>query len=281
MSESRYPLWRSIEWPGQAKVAVQIIVAFEAFDERSQFTTEPRPGINTFSLSYGEYGAHVGAWRLLKVLTEYGAVSSVAINGLAAERHPEVIRAFADGGHELVGHGWVNDQFMAGGEAEQGVIKRTLDAIEAAGGTRPVGWVSPGKLGSVDTEEYLLDAGVIYTGDDASDDLPFVKKVGNREFAVVPTVDLGSNDLIHLVFGQNSPDVLVDSFIATFDAVYGEAEEGRPGAVGLVLHCHASGRPTMLGGIRRMLEHCANHDGVWFARGDELARFALTKGMYR
>ncbi|XPP26125.1 MAG: polysaccharide deacetylase family protein [Leucobacter sp.] len=278
---SKLPHWRTIEWPNQAKVAVQIITAFEAFDEHSQFTTEASSGINPFSISYGEYGAHVGAWRLIDLMDDLGVVSSVAINGRAAEQHPHVVKALAEHGHELVGHGWVNDKLMPGGEAEREVIQRTLDAIEAAGGERPTGWVSPGKMGSVDTEEFLLDAGIRYTGDDASDDLPFVKKVGDRDFAVVPTVDLASNDLLQWVFGGKSPDVIVEGFKATFDAVYAEAEAGRPGAVGLVLHCHAAGRPTLVPRVRELIQYCQSHDGVWFARGDEIAEFALREGITR
>jgi hypothetical protein len=48
-------------------------------------------------------------WRLLDLLDEVGLKASVSTNGLAAERHPGAVRAVAEAGHEIVGHGWVND----------------------------------------------------------------------------------------------------------------------------------------------------------------------------
>jgi peptidoglycan/xylan/chitin deacetylase (PgdA/CDA1 family) len=268
-TRSRFPEWRSIAWPDDALVAVQVLLAFEAFEEHSQFTTEAGHGVNPFSLSYGEYGAHAGAWRLLALLEDEGVVGSVAVNGKAAEDHPAVVRAMAEHDHELMGHAWANDVPMPGGDAERAMVARTLDAIEAAGGVRPTGWVSPGKMGSVDSDEILLDAGIVYTGDDASDDLPFVRMVGDRRLAVVPSTDLASNDLLHWVLRGQAPGVLVDGFKTTFDAVYAEALEGRPGTVGLVLHCHGAGRPTLVPSVREAIQYCKRHHGVWFARGDE------------
>ena len=279
---ARYPRWRTLTWPGGARVAVQLLLAFEAFEQHSQFTTEAGHGVNPFSLSYGEYGAHVGAWRLLKLLFDEGVTgASVAINGKAAQQHPEVVRAFAEQGHELVGHAWANDVPMPGGEAERAMVARTLDAIEAAGGVRPVGWVSPGKMGSPDSEEILLDAGMLYSGDDASDDLPFVRTIGERKLAIVPSVDLASNDLLHWVLRGQAPSTIVEGFKATFDAVYEEALDGRAGMVGLVLHCHGAGRPTLIPAVRELIRYCARHEGVWFARSDEVARVALEQDARR
>jgi peptidoglycan/xylan/chitin deacetylase (PgdA/CDA1 family) len=277
----RFPAWRSISWPGDALVAVQLLLAFEAFEEHSQFTTEAGHGVNPFSLSYGEYGAHAGAWRLLALLEDEGVVSTVAVNGKAAEAHPAVVKAMAERGHELMGHAWANDVPMPGGDAERAMVARTLDAIEAAGGVRPTGWVSPGKMGSVDSDEILLDAGITYSGDDASDDLPFVRAVGDRRLAVVPSTDLASNDLLHWVLRGQPPSTIIEGFKATFDAVYQEALEGRPGTVGLVLHCHGAGRPTLVPAVREAIKYCQRHRGVWFARGDEIADVALKGDLRR
>ncbi|MDO8212055.1 polysaccharide deacetylase family protein [Conexibacter sp. CPCC 206217] len=277
----RFPAWRSVTWPGGARVAVQLLLAFEAFEEHSQFTTEAGNGVNPFSISYGEYGAHVGAWRLLQLLEDEGVVGSVAINGKAADAHPYVVKAMAERGHELVGHAWANDRGMPGGDAERELVARTLEAIERAGGVRPVGWTSPGKMGSPDSDEILLDAGIRYTGDDASDDLPFVRSVGSRRIAVVPSTDLASNDLLHWVLRGQPPSTIVDGFKTTFDAVYEEALQERPGMVGLVLHCHGAGRPTLVPAVRELIRYCKRHAGVWFARGDEIANVALREDSRR
>ncbi|MDW5593428.1 polysaccharide deacetylase family protein [Conexibacter stalactiti] len=274
--------WRTVRWPGEAKVAVQVILAFESFERQSQFATAPSPNaVNGFSQSYGEYGAHAGAWRLLRLFAEEDISVSVPTNGLAAARHPHVVRAIADAGHELVGHGWANDVFLPGGDDERRMIAETLDAIERAGGQRPVGWTSPGKMGSPDSDELLLDAGILYTGDDASDDLPFVKEVGERSMVVVPSVDLNANDLLQWILPGHGPAVLADSFKRTFDAVYHEAVEGRPNTLGLVLHAHGAGRPTMVPTVRELIRYAKGHADVWFARGDEIARWTVEQGYRR
>jgi peptidoglycan/xylan/chitin deacetylase (PgdA/CDA1 family) len=280
-SVERFPRWRSITWPNDATVSVQILLAFEAFVDHSQFTTERSDGHNPFSLSYGEYGAHVGVWRLLQMLEDEGVKASVAINGLAAERYPEAVAAMVAGGHEPVGHAWANDRLMLGGVSEREDIANTIHAIEAAGGQRPLGWTSPGKMGSLETERNLLDHGIQYTGDDASDDLPFVKDVDGRPFAVVPSVDLASNDLRHWVRGFHGPQVLEAGFRTTFDSVHEEASRGRAGAVGLVLHCHVAGRPTLLPVARDLIRYAKRHQGVWFARGCDIAQWALENDFRR
>jgi allantoinase len=280
-SLERFPRWRSISWPGQAKIAVQLVLALEAFEERSQFTTEESSGSNPFSISYGEYGGHVGVWRLLQMLQDEGVTASVAVNGLAAERFADAVAAMVDSGLEMVGHGWANDRPMPGGVQERAMIERTLETIDTAGGRRPVGWVSPGKMGTSVTERNLVDQGVIYHGDDASDDLPYVKEVAGRPLAIVPSVDLASNDLIHWVKRGQSPSVIAEGFHATFDAAYAEAEDGRPGSVGLVLHCHVAGRPTLLPVARDLIRYAKRHAGVWFSRGEEIARWALEEGLRR
>ena len=112
-TKTRYP--RSWEWPGKAKIAISINLAFEAFVRRSQISLQKTPGeIDHFSLSYAEYGVRSGIWRLLDVLDEFGLKGSMSTNGLAAERHPEIIHACAEAGHEVVGHGWANDELVPG-----------------------------------------------------------------------------------------------------------------------------------------------------------------------
>ena len=104
----RYP--RQWEWPKGAKIAMSVNLALEAFRFKSQYTQEGRPGrVDHFSLSYAEYGAKAGIWRILDFLDEVGLKGSMSTNGKAAELYPEACRAVAEAGHEFVGHGWEND----------------------------------------------------------------------------------------------------------------------------------------------------------------------------
>jgi hypothetical protein len=60
--KTRYP--RQWEWQDDAKIAMPVNLALEAFRFKSQYTQEGRRGrVDHFSLSDGEYGAKAGIWR--------------------------------------------------------------------------------------------------------------------------------------------------------------------------------------------------------------------------
>ena len=83
----------------------------------------------------------------------------------------------AKAGHELNAHGWVNDETASDDdeEAERDEIRRCTKAITDATGVRPVGWTGPGSAGSKNTLTILKAEGYLWNGDDASDDLPFLR----------------------------------------------------------------------------------------------------------
>ena len=91
----RFP--REWSWPGKEKIAFTVGIPFEAFEKQSQVNFVASKGqLDRFSLSYGYYGWKAGIWRLLNILDEYDLKASVSANGLAAERHPQIVRALAD-----------------------------------------------------------------------------------------------------------------------------------------------------------------------------------------
>jgi peptidoglycan/xylan/chitin deacetylase (PgdA/CDA1 family) len=279
------PHWRAISWPDHAPITVSVNLDFEAFTRNSQFSTLGRPGeVDRFSMSYGEYGARVGVWRLLDLLRDEGVRASCAINGLAAQRYPDAVRAMVADGHELVAHGWANDTY-AGEDpelSEAEVIRRTLDAITtASGGVRPVGWVSPALVTTEKTKELLVQEGLIYTGDDASDDVPFIEEIAGAQFVTVPNTSFSSHDLRQWLRNGSAPTVLRDNFIASFDELYKEGRNGRPGSIALTLHAHAAGRPALIGAVREALRHAKLRDDVWWSRMDEQAEWALLQKMAR
>ena len=54
-------------------------------------------------------------------------------------------------GHEVMGHAWTNDGSSLASDDEQieaEEVRRSIDAITAAIGEAPVGWMSPGGMGS-------------------------------------------------------------------------------------------------------------------------------------
>jgi peptidoglycan/xylan/chitin deacetylase (PgdA/CDA1 family) len=274
------PEWRTIAWPNEAPISISVQLAFEAFSKSSTFSTLGRPGqTDRLSLSYGDYGSRVGIWRLLDLLNEEGVKASCLINGKAAQDHPQIIATMAAEGHELVGHGWVNDVPQDEhelGEADN--IRRTLDAIAtASGGIRPVGWVSPGMMDTIHSKKLLVSENCIYSGDDASDDNPFVEQIDGVPFVTLPNVALSSHDLRQWLKPGANPTLIRDSFCTTFDELYQEARHGRPGSLSITLHAHVAGRPTLLPSIREVIRYAKKVEDVWWARNDEQAKWAQTQ----
>jgi peptidoglycan/xylan/chitin deacetylase (PgdA/CDA1 family) len=262
-------------------MAITIGVPFEAFQYQSQFNYIATPGKkDMLSLSYGDYGWKAGVWRLLHLLDRFGVKASMATNGLAAERHPQIVRTFADEGHEVMGHGWANDIYVkdAGEEAERAEIRRCTQALtEASGGVRPQGWTSPGSTGSEHTIRILKEEGYIWNGDDLSDDLPFIIQSGAGPFVMMPRQSFATNDITQWVLSRNPPSVMWEGYKDTFDALYAEAGEGRPGWIDITLHAHMAGRPTLIPTIEKMLNYAKDRDGVYFTRRCDIAQWTLSR----
>jgi peptidoglycan/xylan/chitin deacetylase (PgdA/CDA1 family) len=278
MNKTRYP--REWAWPGEAKIAMTVNLALEAFRFRSQYTQEGRPGkVDYFSLSYAEYGARAGIWRILDFLDAVGLKGSMSTNGYAAELYPDAVRAVAEAGHELVGHGWQNDVLTDDEDPDKELeeIRRVTRAITQAGGVRPVGWTSPGSAGSKNTLTFLAQEGYLWNGDEANDDLPYVKVTPGGPMVLLPRVNMPHNDLSIWIQGKNPPSVIFEQFKDTFDQLYGEGENGSPKWIEIVLHAQFAGRPTLIPALRRCVDYAKQHDGVWFARKRDLAEWTLKR----
>ncbi|MBI2726232.1 MAG: polysaccharide deacetylase family protein [Polaromonas sp.] len=264
--------------PNNAKLAFTVGIPFEAFLNQSQVNLIAKPGVkDAFSLSYGDYGWKVGVWRLMSLLEEFGVTASMSVNGLAAQLHPEIIKVMIEQGHEVLGHGWVNDVYVKdeGPEKESAEIERVTKAIEQACGVRPVGWTSPGSSGSDHTVELLSKHGYTWVGDDASDDIPFVVNTATGPFVILPRTNVSTNDITMWVFPKNPPSAFFESFKDTFDQLYAEGAAGSPKWLDLTLHSHMAGRATLIPTIRKCLEYVKQHDGIFYTRKCDLAAQAL------
>lgn len=276
--KSHYP--REWSWPNGAKIAVTFNMALESFLRASQMTLEKTSNkIDYFSLTYADYAYKAGAWRLLDLLDEFEIVGSVSTNGLTGERHPKVVRAFADAGCEIVGHGWAQDVLARDDDpaAELAEMRKVTQVLTEAAGTRPVGWTSQGSAGSSNTLDFLKGEGYIWNGDDASDDLPFIKQTKNGPIVILPRTNLPHNDLWMWGTARNPPDYLWNGFKASFDQLYAEGVAGVPKWIELTLHAHMGARPTLIPVTRQCLQYAKQHDGVWFARRRDIAEWTLKR----
>ncbi|NOZ66760.1 MAG: allantoinase PuuE, partial [Alphaproteobacteria bacterium] len=272
-------------WPGGARIAVQFVLNYEEGGENSvlhgdagaeQFLSEivnagPVPGARHMSMeSLYEYGSRAGVWRLLRLFAKYDIPLTIFGVAMALERHPAVVEAFLNAGHEICSHGyrWINYQDVPG-DVEQEHMMRAIEIIKRLTGERPLGWYT-GRTSPNTRALVREEGGFLYDADDYNDDLPFW--VGDH--LVVPyTLDV--NDMrFATAQGFNCGDQFYSYLKDSFDVLY--AEE-MPRMMSIGLHCRITGRPGRMAALERFLKYALSHQDVWFCRRIEIARHWRTE----
>ncbi|MDU3046685.1 polysaccharide deacetylase family protein, partial [Bradyrhizobium sp.] len=129
-------------WPGDARIAVSVVVNFE---EGSEFSVSdgdasneaiyevvhrlegPDPCID----SHFEYGTRTAWWRIMDLFDSYGVKVTVSACGRAVERSPDLARDAVARGHEISAHGWRWQSHAGMAEPEERrVIARTVATIQ-------------------------------------------------------------------------------------------------------------------------------------------------------
>ena len=282
-------------WPGQARLALQIVMNYEEGGERSilhgddhaeAFLGEvvgaaPLAGVRNVQMeSVYEYGSRVGLWRLLRVFAERRIPISVFAVAMALERHPAAARAIVEAGHEIVSHGWrwIDYQFVEEA-AEREHMQLAVDALTRLTGSRPLGWYT-GRLSPNTRRLVVEEGGFLYDADAYNDDLPYWVVTAGRPHLVVPYT-LDNNDMKFGGYqGFNSGDQFFAYLRDAFDVLYAEGAE-RPRMMSVGLHMRLVGRPGRFAALQRFLDHVQKHPDVWICRRVDIARHWIAHHPYR
>jgi putative urate catabolism protein len=274
-----------VKWPGGARLALQIVLNYEEGGENSilhgdtaseAFLSEivgaqPFAGARHMSMeSIYEYGSRVGVWRLLDLFKRYKMPITVFGVAMAMERHPQVVEAFLERGHEIASHGWrwISYQDVPL-EIEREHMQRAIEIQTKLTGERPLGWYT-GRTRPNTRKLVVENGGFVYDADDYSDELPFYDTRYGKPQLVVPYT-LDANDMRFATpQGFNSGQQFFDYLKDSFDVLY--AEGGRMMSVGL--HCRLAGRPGRFAALERFLKY-ARSKKVWVARRIDIARHWL------
>jgi polysaccharide deacetylase family protein (PEP-CTERM system associated) len=126
-----------------AEVAGHIILSF---DVEEHHRIEAAAGLETPAQLQAHYRDRVEVMTrwLLDRLAERRAPATFFVVGQIAECNPRLIRAIADAGHEVAGHGWAHQRLHyftpAGFRAD---LRRTKETLEQAAGRPVVGYRAP------------------------------------------------------------------------------------------------------------------------------------------
>ncbi|HWD74579.1 MAG TPA: polysaccharide deacetylase family protein [Solirubrobacteraceae bacterium] len=271
-----------VRWPGDAKVAVQIVINYE---EGSEKTFAMGDGVNDilyelpFALegqrdlaveSMYEYGSRAGIWRMLRVFDNAGIPVTWFAAAVALERNPAAAEKLARRGDEAAGHGyrWSN-HFEMSRDEEREAIRRAIDSIERTTGARPLGWYC--REMSVNTRELVVEeGGFVYDSDCYNDDLPYWTRILDRPHLVVP-YGLVVNDARYVVpQGFGSPEHFLEMAKAHLDRLLDDGDDvNRMMSIGL--HPRITGNPGRSDALARFIDYAQSLGSVWFARRIDIA----------
>jgi peptidoglycan/xylan/chitin deacetylase (PgdA/CDA1 family) len=266
-------------WPNGARLAISISLMFEGGGQpisgAGGAVPEPiNPGYpDQVTNAFFDYGVNEGIPRALNLFDKHDIKVTSFMISKAIEKHPELAREIVRRGHEPGAHGttWSPSYDMSR-EQEKAFIEESADTIRRITGVQPVGWNAYFIRNSVNISETLQDLGFLYSIDDPSRDEPFIIPVRGRDFAMVPYT-LHMNDM-NFPFQGYDPHAHEQALRDEFDQLYEEAGTRRRLMV-IGMHDRLSGHANRIRALDRFFTYAKSHDDVWFARKDEIARWAL------
>jgi allantoinase len=217
---------------------------------------------------------------LLRLFDERRLPLTVFAVGMAVARHPQVIAAIVEQGHEIASHGWRWINYHGVDEAiERSHIRLAVEAVKRVTGSAPLGWYT-GRT-SENTRRLVVEhGGVLYDADSYSDDLPYWELVSGKPHLVVPYT-LDTNDMRFATQqGFNSGEQFFQYLKDAFDVLYAEGSRA-PKMLSIGLHCRLAGRPARIAALARFLDYVQKHDRVWVCRRVDIARHWLAQHPYR
>jgi allantoinase len=271
------------KWPGGARIAVEFVLNYEAGGERNTLhgdagsegtlTDLNMPAVenarNLLVESSFEYGSRCGVWRVLRLFEQRGLHMSVFAVGMALERNPEVARALAEAGHEILSHGWrwIDYRDMPE-QIEREHIRLAIATQLRLTGERPLGGFIART--SMNSRRLLVEEGFLYDQDAINDELPYWVSVAGRPHLVIPT-SFDANDSRFVTGTLGTSGDFFEYVKDAFDMLYAEGAD-QPKLMTVALHERWIGRPGRAVGLARFLDYILAHDRVWVCRGIDIAR---------
>jgi len=258
-----------LRWPDGRRLAVMLSFDFQGGED----VRPDRNGkINHEEWTQAEYGPQTGIWRILRILEEAEVKATFLTCGGIAERYPEPMKAIVQNGHEVAGHGYhhevARDLTL---EQEREVIQKTTAMIEKRTGKRPLGWRSCTQ--SPNSLELLMEHGYLWNSNSFSFDLPFLWEHKGGTLVELPRQPFGDGRAYGHHDSGNANDALV-IWKGMFDDFYEESKFG-PAFCPFQFHPFISSRPGRARALKEIIQYMRKHEGVWFARGSEVAELTL------
>jgi peptidoglycan/xylan/chitin deacetylase (PgdA/CDA1 family) len=218
------------------------------------------------------FGPRVGVYRLMNLLDEFSMKGSFYVPGVIAEHYPHLLPELVERGHEVGFHGYYHERVDELSDAENAaVLDKASQLFQEQLGFVPKGYRSPSREMSPALFELLKERGFAYDSSLMSFDHPY-SVAGLTELPVQWLLDDeiyfrytgGPKDLCY----PASPGAVLESWIEEFE---GMREYG--GLFMITVHPWLSGRPQRLRMLRKLFQHIARCDDVWWTTAQAVADY--------
>ncbi|MEQ6250915.1 polysaccharide deacetylase family protein [Sulfitobacter sp. HNIBRBA3233] len=269
-------LTQDLCWPGGRRIAVVFNLAYEMWSPGVTSGVGPMGNMLADGLfdpnadSYGRYNATHGIPRLVSILERHDIPATLMTSGLVAEAFPERLRAYAERGHDIVGHGMAQNMVFPTLSTQDALhsVTRTTELIEAAIGQRPAGWISPRVTSSTEIQEILLAQGYAWHADVLDGDHPYVQQFREGNILAIP-MSVEFNDLPHAMRFGRTPGQFVDLVKEALAGI--QAQPPETIILDIFAHGHCYGRPAAAWAIDEIAKICRNDKSIWLTTRSEIS----------
>jgi peptidoglycan/xylan/chitin deacetylase (PgdA/CDA1 family) len=263
-------------WKNGARFAIAL-----SFDSDHETNELRDGGVSINRLAWGQYGNRVGVPRILKLLAKYDVPASFYVPAVTALLYPDEQREIIEAGHEIAVHGWIHElNSKLESHDEHELMARSLDTLEKITGRRPTGFRSPSADFSENTLSILRELGFAYdTSLPADDDCYELEMNGEPTGIVEIPFEWVRDDAVYFLMHRfqglrpyTAPSDVFDIFKRELDGAH---QAG--GLFELTMHPHVITYRSRVWIVEELIKYAKTlPGGVWFARHDEIAAYALT-----
>lgn len=272
-----YLIKKIMFWPKNYKFAISFSfdLDIDSFWRQKLISANADPK-DPVVISMGQYGANVGAYRILNLLEKYKIKATFFIPGEIADRYTQLVLKIKNMGHEIAHHGYEHiDLYSLSPERQREEIIKGKKTLEQKIGVKPLGYRSPGGF-SIYTLEALLDNGIIYDSSLMGADMPYIYEIENKKIIEIPWkyvyddfVFYSFNFFPSLDYRKTSPvnpRTLTEIWKDEFDVLYNEGL-----FMTIIGHPHLIGQPSRVKALEDFIKYVFSKNNVWIAPYIEIA----------
>jgi allantoinase len=268
-------------WPGGRRLAFTVTTNIEWFAFGAGLgydpakTGEPQTHRN---YAWRDYGNRVGIWRLLGLLDELGLPAGHCTNSLIYEYAPQITDAIRKRGDEVIAHSRSNAENLRGlwQPDEERILREVTETIAHHEKRPPKGWFGAGAYETAHTPDLLRELGYTYLMDWPLDDQPVWLSTRAGPILSVPC-PIEIDDAQAIIQRRYSASAFAGMIVDQFDEML-EQSRCHPLVMNVSVHPYVFGQPFRVRQLRKALQHCLDHEAVWYCRPGDIAEHCYSLG---